>query len=363
MVNCSDKYQFTLGQRQDETCKWLLDSKRYSDWCSSRNAFLRVCGKPGAGKSVLISAVIENLSSTATNGSVLAYFYCDFRTDRTTHAFEVIRSLLTQLLRKSHKDWLPSFHELVRCKSDGETPPVRLEELYRLLLKALQLHDRPVLVIDALDECNDYVKLTALLAHLHNEGSCRVFCTSRPLPDAPKTFTDLPSIDLHDMSVETLCDMKLHIEKEVAKYDKLACLRDEIVPPLLKKADGMFRWVQCQLDRLSGCRAKSNIQQVLATLPSGLYETYDKILSDINKKEFDGQIAKSILCWLVGALRPLKLGLLVEAVTFDVQRSETFSGFEFLSNDDVLDVCGSLVSYDKKSDRVSLSHFSVKVRV
>ncbi|KAF9229931.1 hypothetical protein BU15DRAFT_84304, partial [Melanogaster broomeanus] len=155
-VNCTTKYEITLGQRQDETCKWLLDSKRYSDWCSSRNAFLRVCGKPGAGKSVLISTVIDSLSTTEIEGDPLAYFYCDFRTDRSTHAFEVIRSLLTQLLWKSKDNWLPVFDDLVDRKSNGSPPPVDLEILYQLLLKAVRLHDRPVLVIDALDECNDY---------------------------------------------------------------------------------------------------------------------------------------------------------------------------------------------------------------
>ncbi|KAF9233313.1 hypothetical protein BU15DRAFT_80246 [Melanogaster broomeanus] len=114
-VNCTTKYEITLGQRQDETCKWLLDLKRYSDWRSSRNAFLRVCGKPGAGKSVLISAVIDSLSKTEIKGGALAYFYCDFRTDRTTHACEVIRSLVTQLLVKSNKDWLPLFPDLVNA--------------------------------------------------------------------------------------------------------------------------------------------------------------------------------------------------------------------------------------------------------
>ncbi|KAF9235660.1 hypothetical protein BU15DRAFT_64662 [Melanogaster broomeanus] len=167
----------------------LLDLKRYADWRSSQNAFFRVSGKPGAGKSVLISVVIESLSKTETNG--------------------VIRSLLTQLLRKSKDAWLPLFGDLVDRKSNGPPPPP-------------STHDRPVLVIYALDECKDYVKLTELLARLHNEGSCRVFCTSRPLLDAPKTFSDLPTLDLHVMRAKTLCDMKLHIEKEVAKYDKLA---------------------------------------------------------------------------------------------------------------------------------------------
>ncbi|KAF9235659.1 hypothetical protein BU15DRAFT_77782 [Melanogaster broomeanus] len=323
VVICTTKYEITLGQRQDGTCKWLLDLKRYADWRSSQNAFFRVSGKPGAGKSVLISVVIESLSKTETNGGVLVYFYCDFRRDRTTHAFEVIRSLLTQLLRKSKDAWLPLFGDLVDRKSNGSPPPVDLEILYQLLLKAVRLHDRPVLVIYALDECKDYVKLTELLARLHNEGSCRVFCTSRPLLDAPKTFSDLPTLDLHVMRAKTLCDMKLHIEKEVAKYDKLASLRDEIIPSLLKKADGM-------------------------------------ILERIDKKKFGGQIAKSILLWLVGALKPLNLKLLTEGVTFDIQRSEKSNGEGFLSNEDFLNVCGSLVRYDRKDDVVSLSHFSVK---
>ncbi|KAF9233303.1 hypothetical protein BU15DRAFT_66698 [Melanogaster broomeanus] len=353
VVDCTTKYETTLRQRQDETCKWLFDLKRYSDWCSSRNPFLRLCGKPGSGKSVLISAVIDSLSTTETDGGVLAYFYCDFRMERSTHAFEVIRSLVTQLLVKSNKDWLPLFNDLVKRKSKREPPPVDLEILYPLLLKALQLHNRPVLVIDALDECNDYVKLTLLLACLHSEGSCRVLTTSRRLPDAPKTFSNLPIIDLDGMSAETQRDMKLHVEKEIAKCKKLAHLHGKIVPSLLEKANGMFRWVQCQLDRLRGCRTTSNVQEVLDTFPIGLCQTYDRILSDIDKKPFDGRIVKSALLWLVGALRPLCLRMLVEAVTLDMQG-------EFLPDADILDICRGLVSYNETHDIVSLSHFSVK---
>ncbi|KAF9234704.1 hypothetical protein BU15DRAFT_78783 [Melanogaster broomeanus] len=141
-INCTTEYETTLGQRQDETCKWLFDLERYSDWCCSRNAFLRLCGKPGSGKSVLTSTVIENLSKTETDGGVLAYFYCNFRVERSTHVFEVIRSLVTQLLVKSDKDWLPLFDDLVKRKSNCEPPPVDLKILYPLLLKALQLHNR-----------------------------------------------------------------------------------------------------------------------------------------------------------------------------------------------------------------------------
>ncbi|KAF9233738.1 hypothetical protein BU15DRAFT_66308 [Melanogaster broomeanus] len=310
-VNCTNKYESTLGQRQANTCQWLFDLDKYSDWYSSRDALLWVHGKPGAGKSVLISAVIERLSKTVTDGGVLAYFYCDFRTDRSTHAFEVIRSLTTQLLRQSRENWLPAFKDLVARKSNGSPPPVDLEMLYNFLLNTLRLHhdanDRPVLVIDALDECKDYVKLVELFERLHKEGYCRLFTTSRRLPDAPKAFKGLPTIDLYDMRAETLCDMQLHVNKEVAMHDKLMPFRDKVVPSLLKKADGMFRWVQLQLDRLTRCRTQGDIRTVLDTLPSGLYETYDRILTEVNGNEFDGRIVKSALLWLVGSLT--KLGL------------------------------------------------------
>ncbi|KAF9233298.1 hypothetical protein BU15DRAFT_66694 [Melanogaster broomeanus] len=354
-VDCTIKYETTLRQRQDETCKWLLDSKRYYNWCSSRKGFLRLCGKPGSGKSVLTSTVIQSLSKTTADGSVLAYFYCDFRTERSTHAFEIIRSLLTQLLRKYKDNWLPLFDDLVNRKSNGSMPPVDLDMLYKLLLKAVQLHHQPVLVIDALDECNDHVKLTDLLARLHygTRASCRVFVTSRRLPHASKSFNDVPTIDLDDMSAEILCDMKLHVEKEVAKCKKLDSLCDEIVPSLLEKADGMFRWVQCQLDRLSHCHSKSGVHEVLATFPSGLCETYYRILSDIDKEEFDRKVVKSTLLWLVGALKPLRLHALIQAVSFDMQD-------EFLPGVDVLNICRGLVTYNKTDRIVSLSHSSVK---
>ncbi|KAF9233866.1 hypothetical protein BU15DRAFT_66236 [Melanogaster broomeanus] len=361
-LDCTIKYESTLSQRQANTCQWLFDLDKYSDWCSSQNALLWVHGKPGAGKSVLISAVIERLSEIATDGSVHAYFYCDFRTGRSTHAFEVIRSLFTQLLRQSRENWLPLFNDLVVRKSNDSPPPVDLEMLYQLLLRALQLHagDRPVLVIDALDECRDYVQLVKLLERLHKEGDCRLLATSRPLPNAPKAFRGLPNIDLHDMGAETLCDMRLHVEKEVAKHDKLMPFRDKIVPSLLTKADGMFRWVQLQLDRLTRCRTQGDIRTVLDTLPTGLYETYDRILTEVNQNEFDRRLVTGALLWLVGSMEKLGLRGLVEAVTFDLENSDSSNGDQFLSSEAVLDVCGSLVSYNKESDTVSLSHFSVK---
>ena len=183
--------------------------------------------------------MIDKLSNTTEGSNSLAYFYCDFRTYRWTHAFEVIRSLLTRFLRRAKKDWLASFKDLEDRRSDGSPPPEDLETLYKLLLRALDLHDRPIVVIDALDECKDHIKLSKLLARLHGQGCCRLFITSRPIADISSALDTLPKINLDEMHVEMQSDMRIHITQEVTDRPKLMPFRDEIIGSLLEKADNM----------------------------------------------------------------------------------------------------------------------------
>ncbi|KAF9230163.1 hypothetical protein BU15DRAFT_69433 [Melanogaster broomeanus] len=107
------------------------------------------------------------------------------------------------------------------------------------------------------------------------------------------------------------------------------------------------RWVQCQLDRLRDCCSTSDVDEVLDTFPSGLCQTYDRILSDIDKKPFDGQIVKSTLRWLLGTLKSLSLPSLVVIVAFDIYQEGTRAVChiqrEFLPDTDVLGICRVLL--------------------
>ncbi|KAH9052295.1 hypothetical protein EDB87DRAFT_1581794 [Lactarius vividus] len=62
--------------------------------------------------------------------------------------------------------------------------------------------------------------------------------------------------------------------------------RDEdkkmIVETLSEKADGMFRWLYCQLDALRHC-LPSSVRRTLDELPESLDETYERIVMDIKK--------------------------------------------------------------------------------
>ncbi|KAF9218089.1 hypothetical protein BS17DRAFT_368068 [Gyrodon lividus] len=94
-LTCIEKHEDTCALRQAETCTWLLETEIYRSWRRGGSPFLWLEGKPGSGKSVLASSVIEELKRSRCVGEVLAFFYCDFRHERTTGAHEVMRSLLT----------------------------------------------------------------------------------------------------------------------------------------------------------------------------------------------------------------------------------------------------------------------------
>jgi hypothetical protein len=118
--------------------------------------------------------------------------------------------------------------------------------------------------------------------------------------------------------------------------------------------------VHCQLDRLSHCRSAGDIRKVLDTLPIGLFETYERILMAIEEKEFDGAVASRALMWLVAALEPLTLSQLGEALIIELGRVMPNNDIALMRGVDILDICGSLVSFDERSGYVLLSHFSVK---
>lgn len=110
------------------------------------------------------ASVIEGLKNSLQDGEVLALFYCDFRNERSTIAIEVMRSLLSQLLQQfiHHPvDARDMIEELVKEK-DGATSIISNGVLLaRYISRVAKLFSRqPFIIIDALDECKDFLMLS-----------------------------------------------------------------------------------------------------------------------------------------------------------------------------------------------------------
>jgi hypothetical protein len=124
-----------------------------------------------------------------------------------------------------------------------------------------------------------------------------------------------------------------------------------------------FRWVVCQVDCLCRCFPAS-IRSVLADLPEGLDETYERALLGIDKQK--RQYAQRLFQCLLASIRPLRVEELAEifAVQFDGTATplfdKTFRPAD--AREAVLSACSSLVAVvDREGYQiVQFAHFSVK---
>ncbi|EGO03575.1 hypothetical protein SERLA73DRAFT_175097 [Serpula lacrymans var. lacrymans S7.3] len=93
------------GHRREGTGKWVLDDKNFKDWQSGTVKTLWCPGIPGAGKTILASYIINHLEQKKADDVAVAYVYCSYMEQSTQTVYNLIASLLKQLVQDS----LPTF--------------------------------------------------------------------------------------------------------------------------------------------------------------------------------------------------------------------------------------------------------------
>jgi len=136
-----------------------------------------------------------------------------------------------------------------------------------------------------------------------------------------------------------------------------------VIDTLIKNADGMFRWVYCQLVYLRGCNP-GRIRYALSELPETLDETYERTLRAITNTNWE--LAHGLFQFVAVASRPLRVEELAEFLALDFKSGPIArfqEGWRLADPlDAVLSTCSTLlalVSIDG-SPVIQFSHFSVR---
>ncbi|KAI0271929.1 hypothetical protein BGY98DRAFT_1179309, partial [Russula aff. rugulosa BPL654] len=83
------------------TASWFFQGGIFREWKSSPS-LLWIHGKPGSGKSVLCSGIIEDIMTQREAGSaIVTYFYCDFRDEDKQNCRNLVLSIISQLCAQS----------------------------------------------------------------------------------------------------------------------------------------------------------------------------------------------------------------------------------------------------------------------
>ncbi|KAF8474426.1 hypothetical protein DFH94DRAFT_129537 [Russula ochroleuca] len=376
----STNHNIACGTHHKKTATWFFQGSIFQEW-KSTGSLLWIHGKPGSGKSIICSTVIQDIEAMCKAGQAsMAYFYFDFRDANKQGLRDLVHSLLIQLSARSGPR-CDILSDLYSAHDQGKNQPSDSISA-KCLKEMLALPNQPptYLIIDALDESPNAPGIPSpremvlqLLEELVNLSlpNLHICVTSRPEIDIRNVLGPLASrrVSLHDQTGQKK-DIADYIRSVVYSNSEQIMRRwrmedkELVIETLSERADGMFRWAFCQLEALRYCLPPS-VRRTLDELPESLDETYERVLKEIKKPNRDH--ARRLLQCLIVAIRPLDVKELAEvlAVDFDdtdgIPKLKTSWRWED-QEQALLSSCSSLITIVETdySRVVQFSHFSVK---
>ncbi|KAJ8070998.1 hypothetical protein OCU04_001349 [Sclerotinia nivalis] len=304
--------------------EWIIE--KYARWLNSAGApTFWIRGTIGTGKTSIVSTIIESFYSDIArqDDQRMVYFYCI----SPTTSSDVIRSLVSQLAWTLDGNAIEP--NIISMFNDAKPPDPTIpkpEDWSDALLKLCQRLSKVIIVVDALDECNDFSKLLTTLKKIQVKqlDGVKLVFSSRLNVDVDKVFFGSDGVIL---TVEdTSRDMSTYIENEVrAKEEDIECddetakrqIIDQIVLVLTNFAGGMFKWVTLQLAIMFPIETQTflpenieiqllNIKNRNLSLEQSLNDAYETVYM-INTKPgaYNTSVLKSLCKWLLCCKTPL----------------------------------------------------------
>lgn len=294
----------------------------------------------------------------------MVYFFCK-NADVDKNSPLAIAKALTHQLMQSPQMSSSSFIDDVRSlmRFGGQTKAINFQPLWKLVCQCLGNLPHTTVILDAADECTDIHLILPGLFSLTQKSSVKVVITSRREPELANNLRDQLSLDMGPEDVRK--DIKAYLEYQVSQSKRLSDphVRPRIVRILNLRSKGMFLWVALMIKELEIQSSIDEIEDTLCSLPDGLDELYERILTRLHGSLRPSR--KTLCCrllrWITLAKRPLHLTEVSEALKIEYAAATGDSGYtqNFLcSAQELKMVCGTLVTV--KDGIIQLIHLSTK---
>lgn len=343
--------------KQPGSCKWFTEKPSFASWqAGTAPRILWLVGRPGTGKSVLASHVIEQLQPPHGYCSYFIFTHANTGDSTLSYAF---RSLSYQMAMQDDlvKD------ALVQLVREGLTlDPADDANVWRRLFTGcifkLSSITQHFWVIDGMDECTNFQILftNKLLATLPDK--LRLFATSRNLEAIERALTSLgpTRANIQVLSdIDTVEDMRLFVTSGLTKLGRPETpeSRERMCENIVDRSTGSFLWTQLVLQGFQRAWTDELMEDVLRKVPTDLFKMYLRMVESIDQSRHKLPLAKSILTWVVLASRPLTTDEMKCAVKLDTNQT--------LLNPvkAIPELCGQLVFFDKHN-QVVLIHETVR---
>ncbi|RBA13265.1 hypothetical protein FPRO05_13692 [Fusarium proliferatum] len=337
------------------TSSWILRQSEIQAWlrCHPSSTFILLHGRPGSGKSVLATQIVQFLQSSQQ--SLVMSHFCTYAYEESMDYDKLLKSLLLQLIR-SDKDLIDYVYDMLLRKSKVPSSKV-VEALILDSVRGSSLDPSRTryihIVIDGLDECDQATqsKVTKLMKRMvstaFSSGStiCKVMLSSRSSPAITKTAKQ--------SQIVCLSNENKHLEKAIEAYAsyRLSLLEMELSQLQITPDD------ISDLSRRIAKRAQEEVLSAPEALPRALQQFYEKILTQITS-HFDERSLermKLIFEWIAFAKRPLRKAEFRSALAFSSGNPDTGE----LAPQYLFDKCSPLIE-ERCDSTFAFIHVSVR---
>jgi len=235
-----------ISRRQAGTGHWLVDSAEFQAWLKSDKKTLFCTGIPGAGKTIMSSIVVDQLSVKFENDPSVgtAYIYCSYKEQQMQKPEDLLSSLLKQLAQQ--RPTMPTNVERLFTRHEAKKTRPLLKEIIEALDSTIRLYSKIFVVIDALDECYELKGdgdngLLSAVSNLQNQTPLHLFATSRHVEKITSRFRGCMFKEIRAQDDDVLryvnARMPQLLQSQISKHPEV---QDTVRKNITKAAGGMY---------------------------------------------------------------------------------------------------------------------------
>lgn len=208
----------------------------------------------------------------------------------------------------------------------GSVEALSISDLFALLRTALSHVSKAYIIVDALDEMAQDT-LQPFLHHLSDLGKWRpqeikIAMTSRPVAVVEKTVRGLNVLDVRLDKQQVESDIAAYIQHQLAKSPIPPEDRHRAAETVMQRCDGLFLYAKLALDHLLE-PSHGDLDEVLASIPSGLSVVYAKILEEQRSRSaIPADMQQFMLECVTHATRPLRLLEIADLINVTTKKGD-----------------------------------------
>ncbi|KAK6510276.1 hypothetical protein TWF481_004993 [Arthrobotrys musiformis] len=305
--------------RTDRTFEWLVTvDGQFTRWVKSNSpdsAILWLCDRPGVGKSVATSLILQAVETHCYSQKLSFAYIFGKRANKLNpapQAIDFIKSLAFQIFRshpvsggQAPQGWN------VYDKYGSQIPT--FDQAVEFLGEVLK-NRKTYLVVDGIDECFQPSEVLEAILGLPTvaDGTTRILISSRMRPDAFDPDGLYPVIRLTPQQGVYSADLRHFVEDELSKIEGFHRTSErftEAVAKVIAASDGNFLWASALLSDLKVAQAQGRFWETITTIPLEIKILVKQELWKIwQKPESKRRLMLEVLEWTIFCMEPLSVG-------------------------------------------------------